>query len=294
MQLDRVVLLLAAALAVTLTRPDSSAFPAWVERRRAKRPSKTGWRDELAPVVEALKERDGTRAWTAVRRKVTWNVTVSADETWAVDAVFLSYGCARSRKGRQSCFVGAAGDWHKVPSWTPSWDRYLLVALHALACACANFDPASYFRNFEPRASQPRSVLLGAFGTSQPLHMMWLAATILGVGADVQREIGRMRFVGLYVAAGLASSFCSMLFRASASGAGGALACYTFHVLAAPHTQHSIFGVTMSARVALAVQLIIACSPAIGQPWHRARKLLLINLVPTAIGAQTYFATQPR
>ena len=32
----------------------------------------------------------------------------------------------------------------------------------------------------------------------------------------------------------------------------GALALYTFHVLAAPHAQHSIFGVTMGARVAAA------------------------------------------
>ena len=188
MRSERVVLLISVALAMALTRPCASAFPTWVERRRAnKKHSTGGWRQELKPMIDALKRADGARAWSAIRHKCSVGSHEWPDESWALDAGLVSYGCALSRKGRQTCFVGAAGGWHTVPSsWKPAWDRYALIALHALACACANFDPLTYYRHFEPRASKPHSAILGAFGTSAPLHLMWLAATILGVGADVQ------------------------------------------------------------------------------------------------------------
>ena len=145
--------------------------------------------------------------------------------------------------------------------WKRSADLTLIASLHGAACAWAAFDSTSYAQHFGPRAAAPHTILLGSFASATPWETLYLSSTVLGLGGDLQRELGRVGFVVLYAVAGLASSVCSMLTRRSALGSGGAMATLTYHVLSAPGARHSVWGVDLGAKQALEVQVAIGLLP---------------------------------
>ena len=91
----------------------------------------------------------------------------------------------------------------------------------------------------------------------------------------------------LYLVGGLSSAVLSAWLRHSANGAGGALAAFTFHALAAPHARHSILGLPMGPRMALAAQACLASWPAIN---GGARPGLVLSLsgLPILVGALAF------
>ena len=283
-------LVVAAAILLTsmLTRPPAASFAAEVARRKARAPApKSAWTKQLAPLRSAWAVGDMGAAWGVVRSRSRIRTRDWEDpDAWAIDAVFLSYGCYRGR--RTTCFVGTAGRWYRQPTWTAAADLWSLMAVHAISFACYHYSPTTYFRYFEPSTRRPHSIPLAAFATSSVFSMLWLGSTLLSLGPDLQRLLGRRRFARLYLGAGLASTCFSLAFRHSATGAGGAIATIAYHALAAPHARHDIMGVPMGARTALAVHVGIASMPALGAAAHVAGRVLAINLVPVAIGAGAY------
>jgi len=257
---------LAAAIALVIaTRPPAETLPSEVAKLRAvKRRGKV--------------ERD----WTfkghsgSLLKMHRW-----PDDLWAADALIVSFGCTQ----RGTCFVGTLGKWWRLPKWMPKWDLWLLAGVHGTACACYMQSPMLYHQLFSPRASAPHTVLLGAFASSNPWELLWIGSTIVGLGQELQRALGRAGFIGLYLVAALASSVCSMLLRCSARGHGGILAAMAYHTILSPRSQHNIFGLTLGARQALAVQTVMAGWPLAGQP------VALIGVFgPLLIGALPHLA----
>jgi hypothetical protein len=206
------------------------------------------------------------------------------DGTWAADVALVSLGC--TRKG---CLIGALSLWWKPPNWPMEWDLYLLVAVHGYSTFCPS---ATYFRHFSPRARVPHSVLLGSVATRSTWGLLWVSSTLVGLGAELQQALGRLGFLGLYAAGGLAASLVSMTCRRTAHGHGGVLAACAFHTLVAPHARHNLMGVELGAQSALAAQVGLACSAAL--QGDAPGPVLLANFAPCAVAAFAFGASRMR
>eukprot|EP00967_Tisochrysis_lutea_P004052 scaffold4825_cov38-Tisochrysis_lutea.AAC.2 len=238
-------------------RPSAADFLTEVEYRRQVRSDiKAGRRPRARPVAAAQpsggEEEGGPRRSPVAPplfRMHQW-----ADGSWALDAAIVSVGCTR-----RGCLIGLACLWWRLPSWPMEWDVYMLGAIHAYSTFCSN---EIYFRNFAPRLRAPHSILLGSVATRSMWELLWVGSTLLGLGSDLQRAVGRFGFIGLYLGAGISASLVSALYRRSAHGHGGVLALCAYHTFMAPNARHNIMGVELGAKSALAVQLALACSGA--------------------------------
>lgn len=273
------------------TRPPAAEFKAEVEyRRHVKADLKAGRRPRPRPILAAAAladgdgDEEGASADGAPPAAKLFGIQRWPDGAWAADIAVVSLGC--TRKG---CLIGAGSLWWRPPSWPMEWDLYLLVAVHAYSTFCPS---ATYFRHFCPRARVPHSVLLGAVATRSTWGLLWVSSTLLGLGAELQQAIGRLGFLGLYAAAGLAASLVSMASRHSAHGHGGVLAACAYHTLVAPNARHNIMGVQLGARSALAAQVGLACSAAF--QGDAPGPVLLSNLAPCAVAAVAFGATRMR
>ena len=167
----------------------------------------------------------------------------------------------------------------------PTADLYALLACHGAACLLAHTEGmGAFFRWCSPRPNAPHTIITSLFATSSPFELLWLFGTLQGVGSDLQRSLGRLGFVALYLGGSLSSVLFAAYTRHSANGAGGALAAFAFHALAAPNMRHNIFGVTMGARMALAAQAALASYPAVNGA-ARPGVVLALNGIPIFLGA---------
>lgn len=283
--------LVVACLLLLATRPRPDTFRRHLKAARSDSARRT-FRQEVAHRLQELS--DGFPASAAdltaqlapssLFGRHTYNTTTLTLRVTATPLVL--FACANSSRASR-CYVGALGTYLHVP---PKADLWLLAGAHAAACAIAHTWPDVYYGYFMPRRSEPASVLLGAFATSSAWELAWLVSTLLGTGAELQRRaiLGRGGFLALYAGGAIASSLCALVFRASPSGAGGALAACTYHCLHAPHARHEIFGQAMGAKQALAVQLGLTCWPAISNGGRRALPTLLMAGLPVAVGAVLY------
>lgn len=274
---------------VVQTRPPAAEFAAEVAyRRQVKADLKAGRRPQPrpAPATAASGDGDGEGASDDGAQPAPtaplFGIHRWPRGTWAVDAAVVSLGC--TRKG---CLIGAGTLWWAPPSWPMEWDPYLLLAAHAYSTFCPS---ATYFRHFSPRSSVPHSVLLGAVATRSTWGLLWVGSTLVGLGAELQQALGRMGFLCLYLAAGLAASLVSMSFRRSAHGHGGILAACAYHALVAPNARHNLMGVELGARAALAVQVGLASSAAF--QGDAPVPVLLANLAPCAVAAAAFGANR--
>jgi len=191
--------LAAAALASVLIqcRPPASDFAEEVEyRRQVKKDLAAGRRPRprsAKPKAAAAQGEDaadsddlGSASMFGLRR---WDGGL-----WAADAGIASLGC--TPKG---CLIGFATLWWRPPSWPRDYDVYMLAALHAYSAFCPT---DVYFRNFAPRLRRPHTVLLGAVATRSIWELMWVGSTLLGLGTELQKALGRGGFLALYLGAG--------------------------------------------------------------------------------------------
>ena len=243
-----------------ITRPLASEWPAAVVRMRRKerfgagtlatalRPAISAWRDRrLYGLAELAAGRCsfGQRSWPEER-------------LWAYDLGAITVGCTHRK-----CLVGVFGTWNSLPG--PSVDLWTLCGFHGASCMVMHqCGPATFYGHFAPRWSAPHTLLLGGFASSSPFEVLWLGGTLLGLGPDLQRGIGRGGFLALWFGGALCTSLLAASRRRSGTGAGGALASFAYHVLSTPNARHSIFGIQLGAKAALAVHLGIATWPHVG------------------------------
>ena len=277
------------ALLIT-SRPPAASFPSRIASLRAKQRQPTAYAqlsaefakkdsllskfnvgyhefDEIAPT-----SGDSDAAPSAAAPKTLWVAEIAV----------ASLGCTR-----RTCFVGAAGSWWQIPKWSKDTDVFVLAGLHALACATFHYDVAAYYRHFAPRWSRPQSLLLGIFGVPSPWELLWLITSLVNYGPELQRALGRLGFVHLYLAAGLASTVAGLMLRCGGTGAAGVLAHLTFHVCRQPSARHTIFGVTLPAPAALAVQVGFASWQLLQT--GGALAVLAVSGTPCALGAAAHF-----
>ena len=269
------------ALLLLLTRPLATSWPETVGRMRDKQPDAAGsLQQAIKPLQVALRDRQHRWQHMGDLARSQSRIGISADDEderiWAADAVLFTVGCTHKR-----CFLGVLGKWRRM--WSGRYDLYGLAAAHGAACLVANqYGPGYYHRLFSPRFSSPVSLVLGIFATSSPFELVWLSGSILGVGAELQRSLGRGAFLMLYCGGALASSLVAAYSRHSANGAAGALATFAFHALAAPSARHSIFGLEMGARNALLAQAALSTWPMLNG--GRPATACALNAVPIAMG----------
>lgn len=266
-----------------LTRPCSADWPAAVARMRRKERHGAGTMTLALEPVRAV--WDTPERWQALlamaRERFAFGIERFPEEErglWALDSGVLTVACTKKR-----CYVGALGSWRKLPGG--EYDLYALAALHGFACLISHkYGPTVFFRHFAPRLVEPHTVLGGAFATSSPFEMLWLGSTLLGLGHELQRALGRGGFLALWLAGAVGMSLAAAVLRHTCTGTGGILASFTYHTIAAPHARHSLYGIEMGARQALAVHVGIACLPAF-QGASRPHVAIGLSLLPLVIGA---------
>lgn len=282
----RILLILAPVIPLMLlTRPMAHEWPDAVVRLRKKERNAAGsLASALEPVKAAWRSDDRHAALLEMARA---RLSIGTHESevdarvWATDAVLLTVGCTKKK-----CYVGILGQWRPLPG--AESDLYVLLACHGAACALAHSQGMPvFFRWCSPRMSSPFTLLTSIFATASPFEMLWLYGTMLGVGRDLQRGLGRLGFLALYLGGGLSSVLVAAYFRHSANGAGGALAAFAYHALAAPNARHSIFGLEMGARMSLAAQAALASYPAFNGA-ARPELVLALNGLPILIGAALF------
>ena len=265
-----------------LTRPLAEHWPATVTALRQKEPGAAGsFEVAMKPVHAAYKDKPNR--WPRLRAMAWARCTIgihTADDdarVWSADALLFSIGCTHKK-----CYVGAYGKWHSLPG--AKYDLYALVGAHGAACLVSYvYGIGTFLRFFSPRFSAPYTIPLSLFATASPFELVWLSGSILGIGSGLQRSIGRGTFLLLYLGGALASSLLAASYRHSANGASGALAAHAFHAIAAPHARHSIFGMEMGAKAALAVQAGLSTYPMLSG--GRAGTAIALNVLPMLLGA---------
>ena len=286
-QLQHAAPLLALGLACLLTRPLSSEWPAAVTRMRNREPDAAGTLSRaLKPVRRAWRASNYTGLSSMVVARCALGTHVSDEDprVWAMDALLLTVGCTHRR-----CYVGILGKWRAVPG--AQYDLYALIAAHAAAVLLAYHDMRAYHRLCSPRLSAPHTLLTALFAASSPFELLWLVGSIMGLGPDLQRSIGRLGYLALYLGGSLSSVLLAAYLRHSVNGSGGALASCAYHALVAPHARHSIFGLEMGARMALAAQAGLASLPATHEG-ARSAVILALNGVPMLVGSAVFFWTR--
>ena len=265
-----------------VTRPRAEEWPVAVERmRRLQRAGAGSFSTALQPAREAF---DSPKRWSALAALASNRLAFGFKEwpeakLWAADVGVISIGCTHKR-----CFVGVAGSWHRVPG--PKADLYALVAMHGSALAVRyQYGPTAFFRHFSPRLSDPHTLLLGGFATSGEFEMLWLGSTLLGLGHELQRSIGRGGFLVLWLGGATSVSLVAATQRISSSGAGGALASFAYHALAAPFARHNIFGIEMGPKAALSAQAILATWSAFNGDAPRPAAILALHGLPILLGS---------
>ena len=169
----------------------------------------------------------------------------------------------------------------------------VFLAGHGLAVAVSySLGPTTYFQHFSPRWSEPHTLLCSCFATTSPFELLYLSGNLLGVGAELQRSAGRAFLLLLYLSGAASVSLLAAQWRHSATGAGGALACGAYHALRSPSARHSVFGLEMSAKAALAVQVAVASWPAFNGAVGRPAVLIALNCVPALLGAALFLGSQ--
>ena len=278
--------IVALALACLLTRPLSSDWPTAVTRMRSKEPDAAGtFASALKPVRRAWRSSNYTALSGIVLSRCALGTHVSEEDprVWAFDALLLTVGCTHRR-----CYVGILGKWRAVPD--AKYDLYALIAAHAAAVLLAYTDMGLYHRLCSPRLSAPHTLLTALFAASSPFELLWLVGSIMGLGPNLQRTIGRLGYLALYIGGSLSSVLLGAYVRHSVNGSGGALASCAYHALVAPHARHSVFGLEMGARMALAAQAGLASLPATHEG-ARSAVILALNGVPILVGAVVFWWT---
>lgn len=269
--------LVAVALTLlALVRPPSSAWPDAVERMRKKEKGAAG---SLAGALIPARHVWPDLAAVGALAMANWQVgTAEWPERglWAADLGVATVACTR-----RACFVGVLGAWRRFPRWRAQHDLWVLLGAHGAACALAHLDLGAYHRHFTPRLKRPHSLLLGAFATASPFELLWFGSSLLGVGAELQRGLGRLGYLALYLAGAAASTAFATATRHSSNGSGGVLATCAFHALAHPNARHSVFGLEMGARASLGAQVLIASCPSFVAG---GATLLTMNAIPVAVG----------
>ena len=272
-------LILPLLLLLVVTRPDAIDWPDAVGRMRIKEKNAAG---SLSLTMKKL-PRNIPAIISLAFERATVGTHISEDDPriWATQYIFFSVGCTHKK-----CFAGVLGAWRPMPD--REFDLYALLACHGAACLLAHtYGMLFFFQTFSPSLSKPHTLLTAIFATSSPFEMLWLCGCILGVGSDLQRAIGRIGFLILYIAGGVSSVLLAAYNRHSANGAGGALASMAYHALAAPRARHNILGFDMGAKMALAVQAGLASWPAFnGAP--QPLLILALNGLPMLVGAGAY------
>lgn len=284
MALTRIVVGLSLLTLLLVTRPPASDWPAVVTKLRRKEANAAGSLAlALKPLGAAWQQRDFTALAEIARSR--WDIGMHMDaedaRIWAFDALLLTIACTHRK-----CFVGVLGAWHVLPG--AQVDLWALLACHGAACAVAHaYGMATFYRWCSPRASEPLTIAASIFASASPMELLWLYGSLLGVGADLQHSLGRAGFLALYCGGGLSSVLLAMYLRHSVNGGGGALASVAFHALRYPHARHSIFGLTLGAKAAVAVQVGLASLPAFGGA-ARPEAVLALNGLPVAFGAGAF------
>lgn len=264
------VLVLALALLIA-ARPSTDSFQDEVAIRRRKQPPQQRLEIELrAFMAEPLK-----------KLTVSGLQESSEDGLWSSDLLIATIGCT----GKGACFVGAVGRWLR---WERQYDLYTLLGMHVIGAVLCYQSPGIFIKYFSPRLSHPHTVLLGVFACTSPIELVWLAS-YTSMGRDLQKMVGRLGAIALYLACGLSSSLASAMLRRSATGAGGMLGAFAYHALAAPNTSHNLLGITLSPPKALLAQLVLSSWDAVTMPDQRL-PLLICNGLPTALGAVIFLA----
>jgi hypothetical protein len=287
MRLTHHLLILSPAVlyVMLVTRPRATDWPAAVAGMRRKERAAAGtFSTALEPAKEAWASPNRWAAMVelAAERASYGRLRWEEERLWSVDALFVSVGCTHKK-----CFVGLLGVWRPLPG--AKVDLYVLVAAHGIPCAVMHqYGPAAFYHAFSPRWSEPYTVLLGGFATSSPFEMVWLGSTIMGMGPEMQRAIGRLGLLLLWLVGAFAVSLLAASQRHSCSGSGGALATFAYHALQAPYARHNLFGIEMGARAALAAQFAIASLPALNGGADRPGVLLALNGLPILVGSVLY------
>ena len=273
--LRTLTLAVAFSAALIAARPRAASFPSRIASLRAKQRQPTAY----AQLSAEFAKKDSLLSKFNVGFHEFGNATAPL---WVAEGAVASLGCTR-----RTCFVGAAGSWWQIPKWSKDTDVFVLAGLHALACATFHYDVAAYYRHFAPRWSRPQSLVLGIFGVPSPWELLWLITSLVNYGPELQRALGRLGFVHLYLAAGLASTVAGLMLRCGGTGAAGVLAHLTFHVCRQPSARHTIFGVTLPAPAALAVQVGFASWQLLQT--GGALAVLAVSGTPCALGAAAHF-----
>ena len=288
--LRTLTLAVAFSAALIAARPRAASFPSRIASLRAKQRQPTAYaqlsaefakKDSLLSKFNVGFHEFDEAAPTSGDSDAA--PSAAAPKTlWVAEIAVASLGCTR-----RTCFVGAAGSWWQIPKWSKDTDVFVLAGLHALACATFHYDVAAYYRHFAPRWSRPQSLVLGIFGVPSPWELLWLITSLVNYGPELQRALGRLGFVHLYLAAGLASTVAGLMLRCGGTGAAGVLAHLTFHVCRQPSARHTIFGVTLPAPAALAVQVGFASWQLLQT--GGAVAVLAVSGTPCALGAAAHF-----
>jgi len=267
------VLVLALALLIA-ARPSTDSFEREVAIRRRKRPPQQRLELELRAFVDA-----------PLKKLTVGGLQESSEESglWSSDLLIATVGCTQ-----KTCFVGAVGRWLRLPRWERHFDLYAMLGMHCIGVFLCYQCPGTFFEHFSPRLSHPHTVVLGMFACTSPVELLWLVSFASWLGRDLQKMIGRLGAIALYVACGLSSSLASAILRRSATGAGGLLGAFAYHTLAAPNASHNILGIALSPPKALLAQFIIMSWDVVTIPDQRL-PLIICNGLPTALGAVMFF-----
>ena len=243
---------------------------------------------EPAKAVWASPELAGPERWAALGELAAERFRFGREQwaeerLWAADLGLLTVGCTHKK-----CFVGALGAWNSLPG--PDAELYALAAAHGAACLVMHqYGPNTFYEHFAPRFSKPHTLVAGGFATASPFEMLWLGGTLLGLGSGLQRAIGRVGFLVLYLGGAFGVSLFAASQRHSSTGSGGALASFAYHVLAAPSARHNIFGIEMGARMALAVHFGISTWPSLNGSTGRPLIGLALNGLPIVFGGALWW-----
>ena len=185
--------------------------------------------------------------------------------------------------------MGHLGTWRRVPG--PRFDLWVLLGMHATGCVVSyTYSSEVFFRYFSPRFDAPYTLLLSLFSPTTPWELLWLYGMLFSTGPAMQRALGRLGFLVLYVLGAASTTLLSAWQRHSATGKGGPLAIVTYHALLAPNARHSIFGVEMGAKAALAVQIGVCTWPAFTGDAPKPWLLIALNALPAMLGAVMFVA----
>ena len=257
----RLIVVLGVLLGLlVLTRPLASEWPAAVVRMRRKERFGAG---TLGAALGPAKEAWGEARWQGLAELAAARCSFRhrswpEERLWAYDLGLVTLGCTHKK-----CLLGILGRWNALPG--PAVDLWALTGLHGVSCLVMHqLGPEVFYSHFAPRMSEPHTLLLGGFASPSPFEVLWLGGTLLGLGPDLQRAIGRGGFLVLWLGGALCSSLLAASRRRSGTGAGGALASFAYHVLSAPNARHNIFGIELGAKAALAAHLGIATWPSVG------------------------------